>query len=134
MVNEWVKVEAYGANNDGRPRRYTIADGASVSKGQLLGLSDPRTAFAATDTTTVYAGVASEDHPAGQSITSVSAWTDGIFEAVASMAILVPGAPITGGTTNQIMPATPNASGAQVLGYALEIGTLGESINVRLDL
>ena len=32
MANEWVKVELYGANNDGTPVRYTIADATAVQK------------------------------------------------------------------------------------------------------
>ena len=42
--HELVPVELYGANNDGEPRRYTIADGVTVSKGTLLALIDPRVA------------------------------------------------------------------------------------------
>ena len=61
MVNEFVKVELYGANNDGTPRRYAIADGASVSKGQLLELLDDRTVQLATFESPI-AGVASEEN------------------------------------------------------------------------
>ena len=85
MANEWVKVELYGANNEGQIVRYTIADGTSVSKGALLCLSDERTAIAAANWTPV-AGVAAEEHVANQGVTSIGCYTQGIFEAVASLA------------------------------------------------
>ena len=135
MVNEWVKVELYGNNNDGDPRRYTIADGASVSKGTLLELTDPRTAVACTGSQVPIAGVAAEEHVAGQGVTTISAWTNGIFEAVCSGAIIL-GQNVCGGTAGNAIAsaAVIYASGASVLGYALETGSANETINVRLRL
>ena len=77
MANEWVKVELYGANNDGNPIRFTVLDGKSISKGQLLELADARTASGSLVDTAVYAGVASEEKIAGDGTTSISVWTDG---------------------------------------------------------
>lgn len=138
MANEWTAVELYGSNNDGAPRRYTIADATAVSKGQLLALSDPRTVTAANATTLVYAGVASEEHKPNIGVTSVSAWTDGVFEAVCSGAISI-GAGITGAENNQIqvsgaLVGANLASGAICLGYSFEDGANAETINVRLRL
>ncbi len=111
MANEWTIVELYGANNDGEPRRYEIADGLSVSVGQLLALSDPRTAVQATATTVVFAGVALEEHIPNVGVTTISAWTDGIFEAVASGAVTI-GTPLTGVENNNVKDITNDASGA----------------------
>ena len=133
MANELTKVELYGANNDGNPIRFTIADGISVSKGELLALVDPRTASKALIATCQFAGVALEDHGAGQGITSISCWTDGIFEAVASGAIGL-GAPVTGHPLNYVRVASGNASGATIIGYALETASADETINVRIRL
>ena len=138
MVNEWVKVELYGQNGDGQQRRYTIADAASVSKGTLLALSDPRTAAASTGATLVFAGVAAESHSPNIGVTTISAWTQGVFEAAASLAIGI-GTPITGNTTkatdlNYVAAASVLMSGASVIGYALEDATTAETINVRLNL
>lgn len=137
MANEWVKVELMGENRDGEPRRYTIADGDSVSKGQLLELLDPRTASASLYRVvpTAYAGIAAEEHKAGEGVTSIAVWTNGVFEATASLAIVV-GAPITGTSANMVTSSSALivASGANILGYALEAATDAEVINVRLRL
>ena len=138
MVNEWVKVELYGNNGDGQPRRYTIADGTAVSKGTLLALTDPRTVTASDGTTVVFAGVAAESHSPGLGVTSITAFTQGIFEATASLAIGI-GTPITGTTTkandlNFVGAAGVLLSGASVIGYTLETATNAETINVRLNL
>ena len=133
MANEWTKVELYGANNDGEPRRYTIADGTAVSKGQLLQLTDPRTVTAKTAALQACAGVASMEKKASDGSTSISCWTNGIFEATASLAIAV-GNPVVGVDRNKVNAAPAIASGAQIIGYALETATAGETINVRLRL
>ena len=133
-ITPWVKVELYGSNNDGGLRRFTVADGTQISKGILLALSDPRTAAAAGALETTFAGVAAMEKVANDGSTSISAWTDGIFEAVASLAIGV-GQPILGAERSSVGPAsTLVASGAGVLGYALEEAAAGETINVRLRL
>lgn len=133
MANEWIKVELYGQNNDGEPRRYTIADGLSVSKGSTLELTDPRTVILSTGTTAVCAGVAAEDHLANVGVTSIAVWTSGIFEAVASGAITI-GAPITFCESNKVKQSIVSASGAAIAGYCLETAADAETINVRLRL
>jgi len=139
MVYEWVPVELYGANNDGSQRRYTITDGVAVSKGTVLALLDPRTASVAVLASAVFAGVAAEDHLPNIGVTTISAWTDGVFEVTCSAAIAV-GNPFTGtggGTApwnNCIIPALTSTSGAATMGYALETGSALETINVRLSL
>ena len=119
MVNEWVKVELYGVNNDGAPRRYVIATGTSVSKGTLMTLTTPRTATVAGATAAPSAGSAAEDHDANVGVTSISCYTDGIFRAVASAAISV-GDAVMNAENNNVRTATVAASGAKILGYALE--------------
>ena len=137
MANEWTAVDLYGANNDGGKRRFTIADGLSVSKGQLLILSDPRTVTAVTMSAVpqMYAGVASEEHKANLGVTSIAVWTDGIFEAVASGAINA-GSYITGADQNKVIASGGLivSSGANLIGYSFELAADAETINVRLDL
>jgi len=58
MANEATKVELYGQNNDGCPRRYTCAEDVTINKGTLLVLSDPRTAAAHESTGQYLAGIA----------------------------------------------------------------------------
>ena len=141
MANEWVKVELFGANNDGNPIRYTIADGSAVSKGTLMTLVDARTASFALTMGEPIAGVTSEEKNANDGATSIALWTDGIFEAVASDAITI-GHPFIGTTSteqNQITAAAlvPGvASGGAVTGagYSLESAGAAETVNVRLRL
>lgn len=135
MANEWTKVEAYGDNNDGRKIRFAIADNVSVSQGQLCALLDPRTASGATTVScdTAFCGVAAEEKRAGIGVTDVSIWTDGIFEAVASGAIGI-GNPVSGGCGNLVRIAPATASGAGIIGWALEAATDAETINIRLKI
>ena len=135
MANEWTKVELYGQNNDGDPRRYTVASGVAISKGTLLIISDPRTASAHTTASGAYmAGVAAMDKSATDLSTSISAWTNGVFEASASTAITVGYPVVSGDTANFVAVAASAASGAAVIGYALETATAAEVINVRVML
>ena len=135
MANEWTKVELYGQNNDGDPRRYTVASGVAISKGTLLIISDPRTASAHTTASGAYmAGVAAMDKSATDPSTSISAWTNGVFEAKASGTCTV-GLPFkTSTVANVVEPAANTIIGSAVGGYFLETGATDEIVNVRLQL
>ena len=133
MVREWVKVELQGANNSGDPRRFTCASNAAIVKGTLMAMTDPRTAIAHSSATQPIAGIAAEGKAADDLSTTISCWTNGIFEASASGAIVV-GHPIeSAAITNSIQEAT-TTSGALVCGYAMETAAEGEVINVRIRL
>lgn len=129
----WKKVELYGANNDGGVRRFTCVDDAQISKGLLLSLHDDRVASKAIASSRVFAGVTSMEKEANDGSTSISAWTDGVFEVVSSGAINA-GSPIAGAEYSAVVAAQNLASGANVIGYALETSTDLEVINVRLKL
>lgn len=141
MVNELTVVELYGANNDGDKRRYTCASGTAITKGTLLTLTDNRTAIAASGTSgALCAGIAAMDKANNDNSTSISAWTNGIFKAVASQAIVV-GNPLkvisNADNLNTVgSSATPlhSASGAAVIGYALETAGTGTTFEMRLRL
>jgi len=131
MANEWVKVELYGNNNDGQPVRYACADTDSFSKGQLMALVDPRVASLAVGATNIaYAGVASMDKESGDGATSISCWTQGIFEVVASGAIRA-GDLIRGVSENVVASCS---AGTTVIGRCLEAAADAETVNVRLNL
>jgi hypothetical protein len=134
MANEWTKVELYGQNNDGDPRRYTVASGVAIAKGTLLQLTDPRTASAHSAALQPIAGVAAMSKSATDLSTSISAWTNGIFEVTCSGAIPV-GMGVSAGTAANIVAVAVNASAASgtiICGHALETAEEGEAINVRL--
>ncbi len=137
MANEWTKVELFGQNRDGEPIRYTIAAGTAVSQGSLLGLRDPRTVVLAGAGETCFAGVSAEELRNDDTATSVSVWTQGIFEAVASGAMGV-GANVTGVKYNKVQVASASlfdlSSGAYIIGKILETSDIDETVNVRLNL
>jgi len=136
MVNEWTPVELYGANNDGGKRRFTIGDSTAASKGEILELADPRTAKTVTAAGVPIAGVASEEHLPDVGVTNISVWTDGIFEAVSSGAIVL-GAGVQVGTVGNAVASfgqSAAVSGACMLGYCLETAADNETVNIRLKL
>jgi len=134
MANEITLAEGYGPNRDGEQRNYTIATGTAVSKGTLLALGTPATVTAALSSSTFCAGVAAEEHPANLGVTHIAVWTQGIINVVASGAIPC-GESVRVAETNMVRVCGNNAaSGAMVLGYALQdIADLATG-EVRLNL
>jgi len=131
------KVELYGANNDGNPRRYAIADGIAVSKNTIVYLTDPRTASGAALGSVAVAGIAAEEVTSTDNPGSISVWTDGIFEMTARQAVGV-GHPVCADSHTQNTfkePASAQlASGAVTFGYCMETATADERVNVRVRL
>lgn len=132
------KVEAYDAFNT----RYTCSASTSISKGMILMLTDPRTASKHTGgKATIYgkptAGIAAMDKDGSDPSTTITVWTKGIFDAYASGAITA-GDAVIGVADGQIATAaalaTTVASGALIIGYALETAADQEQINFKLDL
>jgi len=135
MADEWKKVELYGQNNDGDPRRYTCAAGVKIEKNTLLMLTDPRTASAHDGTVSAaIAGISTMEKSATDGSTSISCWTNGIFEAVASGSITLGSTFKASTTANQIEAAANTNLGCTVGGYVLETTTDGDTVNVRLRL
>lgn len=136
MANEWTKVELYGENNGGDVRRYKILDGLAVSKGQLLSLHAGRyasTALGILATEPYCAGVAAEEHLAGEGVTDIAVWTNGLFNAVASDAV-THGEPLMMAASNKVFTKASASGAATTLGYAIADIALGATGNVRLRL
>lgn len=134
------KVELYGFNNDGDVRRFTCGNNNTITKGDLLVFYDPRTASHAIECSSMQlkaaAGIAAMDKVTGDGSTSISVWTNGIFECTCSNAIQC-GHAVGIAHDNYVMAisdAEKLASGAIVLGYAMEDGANAEVINVRVRL
>ena len=134
MANEWVKVELFGANNDGQPVRYTIADSIAVSKGTLMNLIDSRAVSYAGAAGAALAGVASESKNANDGATTISCWTQGIFRVLASAAIVLGTAWESAAGTNQNQIITSSGVGAFTGGWVLDTTATAETVNVRLNL
>lgn len=132
MANEWTVVELLGPNRDGEQVRFAIADGIAISIGTLCSLTDPRTTGGIAASGGMVAGVAAEEKNTNDGTISISLWTQGRFEALASGAIAV-GGPITPGVSNTVITSF-GASGAAIIGTAQETGSTNEVIEVRLNL
>ena len=134
MTNEAVKVELYGANNDGNPIRYTCASGTAIAKGTLLKFSGDNTVAAHDGEGNVIAGIAAMDKANNDYSTTISVWTDGTFE-MAGSGILLGGPVGPGMDANTVSGVLESGSGAQVIGYAREaFGATRGTANVRVKL
>lgn len=78
MANEAVIIELLG--NGGDPVRYTVADGATIEKGTLLKIADPRTAAATSADDDPFAGIAASEKVASDGQVTLAAYTHGIFD------------------------------------------------------
>lgn len=131
MVNEAVACNLGPLG--GNCKRFTVADGTTILKGTILAMTDPRTAIATSSTGQVIAGIASMDKLASDGSTEISVYTEGDFDLNASGAITV-GAPIYALAYNEVALAPLSASGAQIIGYALETATDNETIQCRIRI
>lgn len=117
------------------PIDFTVADGTGIEKGALLKLTDPRTASASTASKDILAGIAAREKIASDGRTRLSVFTRGIFDMGASGAIPVGSPVMSAGAVNKVMLATtPAASGAAILGYALETAADDEIFQVYVDI
>lgn len=136
MANEAVIIELMGEPK-GRPVRFTVADGTTISGGTLLAMQDPRTAVANSGAAQVFCGVLAQDKIANDGQTSVAAYTCGIFDLKVTSA----GTAATLGAALAMSGANlvRNASEAEIaagacVGKALEDGSSSEVIAVAIGV
>ena len=133
MANELTPIELFGANNAGQPRTYTIASSATVTKGTLMTLADPRTVNTTPTKGALCAGVAAMDKTADWS-TQITVLTNGVFDAVASGSITVGNNVMMSNSLNKVEVATePSASGAAIVGISEDSVTDGQHLNLRIN-
>lgn len=133
MANEAVIIELF---NGGRPIRYTVADGATIEKGTLLRLTDPRTASAHSAADQPIVGIAAAEKVASDGATTIAAYTDGIFDIYAAAAgVTAVGAMCAGsGTANMITAADANdLLQNSTVGMCLEAHANDEVAAVRIN-
>lgn len=128
MANEAVIIELLG--NKGDPINYTVASGAAIVKGELLKITDPRTASLAGAKHDIVAGIAASGKDADDFSTTLAVYTNGIFDMQLGTVTAAIGDLM--GTSGANFVASLTQSGANVLGYALETGAAGEKIAVRV--
>jgi hypothetical protein len=130
MANEAVIIELLGDKGD--PIRYTVADGATIEKGTLLKITDPRTAVATGADNDPFAGIAAAEKVASDGATTLAAYSHGIFDLKDS------GAGITVGERVSIKGANTIAKCAAAdlifsdVGIALETAGAAEVIAVLI--
>lgn len=134
MANEAVLVER---QPNTWPTAFTVADGTAITKGTILKMTDPRTASIGTNGPVAVAGIAARDKVANDGRTQLGVWTTGIFDVYLSGSCAI-GDPLmisALATTypNYVEAAGITASGAFTIGYAMETGTNGEVIQMRLQ-
>lgn len=115
------------------PIDFTVADSSAFLKGSILALVDPKTVSGVVTTTSRIAGIAARDKVASDGRTQIAVFRRGIFDMKASGAILI-GSSVTGAPDNFVRQAGGAASGAMVLGSALETASDGEVIEVELNI
>lgn len=129
-------IELFGG---GRPIRYACTDDTNISKGTILELHDARKVSGTTAlmSGSMVAGIAAMEKKANDGSTSISVYTDGIFDISATGgAVIIAGQGVIISGANAIQGGTGlNDSGA-ILGRALEETAAGvtETIAVRVNL
>jgi len=133
MANEAVIIELM---NGGRPIRFTCADGTGIEKGTLMELTDPRTVIANTNITAPLVGVAAEEKVANDGQTSISVYTDGIFDVLTDAGSDNIGAMLSNTDTENTVGTAVAAHllDGSVLGKALEAAGNAEVVAVRVNL
>lgn len=135
MADEAIIVELLG--NKGDPVRYTVADGTTIEKGTVMELEDPRTCKKVSGAGCVIAGIAAEEKTANDGITSISVYTNGIFElkcAAGGTATLGSYVRSAGSDNTITVSTTLDDETGKSIGKALETGGNSEVINVRVLL
>lgn len=133
MANEAVIIELFAG---GRPIRFTCADGTTIEKGTLLELTDPRTVIANTNNDAPVVGIAAHEKVANDGSTSISAYTDGIFDMLTDGGTDLVGAMLANSATENVLQsadATDLIQGS-VVGKALEAAGADEVVAVRVNL
>ncbi len=116
------------------PIDFTVADGTGIEKGTLLTLTDPRTAVATTAASAMLAGIAAREKVASDGRTRLAVYREGIFDMYSSGAIAIGSWVVSNANSNAVIVANgaDTASGAIILGTALEAATAGELFQVHV--
>ena len=132
MANEAVTIELLG--NKGDPIQFNCVDGDAFPKGTILKLSDNREADLSAADGNICAGICAIEKVANDGSTTVTAYTNGIFDlkegAAAAIAV---GLPVTIEGVNLIKAAAAGeAEGGTIMGYALAAFAGSDTQSVRV--
>lgn len=133
MANEAILRDRFS-----NPIDMTCQDANGIEKGAFLQLFDPRIASGAPVGASNFAcaGICAREKIANDGRTQVAVFRDGIFDVRASGAISV-GAPLGCAENNDVMAIkslATIASGAQIIGHALETAADAEVFQMWLNI
>lgn len=133
MANEAVIIELF---NGGRPIRFTCADDTGIAKGTIMELTDPRTVQANQTDNAPVVGIAAHEKVADDGSTTISVYTDGIFDVLTDAGSDNAGAMVANSATaNTVQTADANdLLQGSVLGKLLETAGNAEVAAVRVNL
>ena len=101
------------------PIPFKVADGAGIEKGAILRLTESMTAIINSGAGQKIAGILQAEKIANDGVTMASVYMGGIFKGVAAASIAI-GVPIQISATENRLETASSASGASIIGYALE--------------
>ena len=131
MANEAVIVELI---NGGEPISLTVADGATIEKGTLLQLTDPRTGSASAALET-FAGIAAAEKVISDGATTLAVWTKGVFDLVATAGPAISAGQLVRLSGANLIAAANLAShisGGYIIGKALESTAAGTTETIQV--
>jgi len=133
MANEAIIVELLG--NQGDPIRYTCADGTGIEKGTVLELTSPRTVKKGSAVDKPLVGIAAEEKVANDGQTSISVYTNGIFQLKCATTQCEIGDQVSlAAADNTIaLASTLDMEKGWSLGYAIETIAVGNTGMVRIN-
>ena len=114
------------------PLPFTVADATGIEKGTVCALTDPRTAIANSTNGGKIAGIAAREKVANDGRTELAMFRRGWFEMLCSGAVNL-GDPLTA-YHNEVQVCAVTASGANIIGTALETGSDNETILVDVNI
>jgi hypothetical protein len=136
MANEAITVTLLG-NPPGEPISMTCAEAATILKGTILKLTDPRTVVACSAEHDRFGGIAAADKLTGDGSTTIPVYTHGVFDLYASASTITAGNQVVIVGANDIkVYDTLDGEQGYVVGKALESSDAGtaETIQVLINM
>jgi len=133
MANEATIIELIG-KVPGCPINFTCADGTGIAKGTLLEVTSPRTVIANTNDNAPVVGIAAMEKVANDGATTISVYTNGIFDMLTAAGAQSAGAMQANSATENTIQAADGADMLQgsAVGYLLEDCAGGDVVAVRV--
>lgn len=132
MADEAVIIELF---NGGRPIQFKVQDATAIPKGSLLEMDADRRVIVATNADAPFVGIAAMEKVANDGSTTISAYTDGIFDIVSDSGTDTRGALMAVSAADNVVQtadATDLLQGSYV-GHYLESGTNAGTEAIRVN-